>query len=247
MGGAMIRGWIESGHVTPQELTAVAVHETTLEAMRALGVTATTDAVEAVREAEVVILAVKPWLVEGVAQQIADSVPSHALVGSVAAGIDLKTLVKSFGGRALFRIMPNTAVRVRQGMTFLTAAGATEAQRQTMTALFEALGRVMEIPEAQLDSCMAVASCGIAYALRYVRAAMEGGIELGLKPAAAQEMVAQTLIGAAELLLQTGNHPEVEIDRVTTPGGVTIRGLNAMEAHGFSHAVIEGLKASTVK
>lgn len=248
MGGAMIRGWIESGHVTPQELTAVAVHETTLEAMRALGVTATTDAAGAVREAEVVILAVKPWLIEGVAQQIADSVPARALVGSVAAGISVETLVKAFGGgRALFRIMPNTAVRVRQGMTFLTAAGATDEQLQTMTALFEALGRVMVVPEAQLDSCMALASCGIAYALRYVRAAMEGGVELGLKPAAAQEMVAQTLVGAAELLLQTGNHPEAEIDRVTTPGGVTIRGLNAMEAHGFSHAVIEGLKASTVK
>lgn len=91
---------------------------------------------------------------------------------------------------------------------------------------------------------MALASCGIAYALRYVRAAMEGGIELGIPPQMAQTVVAQTLKGAAEILLRTGNHPEAEIDKVTTPGGITIKGLNAMEANGFTRAVIEGLKAS---
>lgn len=129
-------------------------------------------------------------------------------------------------------------------MTFITSAGATPEQAQEMSSIFEPLGMVMDVPEKQFEGCMALASCGIAYALRYVRAAMEGGIELGIPPLMGQTIVAQTIKGAAELLLQTGNHPEAEIDKVTTPGGITIKGLNAMEANGFTHAVIEGLKAS---
>ncbi|WP_303037550.1 pyrroline-5-carboxylate reductase dimerization domain-containing protein, partial [uncultured Duncaniella sp.] len=90
-----------------------------------------------------------------------------------------------------------------------------------------------------------IASCGIAYALRYIRAAMEGSVELGIRAPLAQEMIVQTLIGAASLLQEPGTHPETEIDKVTTPGGLTIRGLNAMEHSGFTSAVINGLKAST--
>ena len=136
---------------------------------------------------------------------------------------------------------PNPAVTGSAGMTFITSRNATPEQIQSMTSLFESLGMVMEIPEKQFDGGMALASCGIAYALRYVRAAMEGGIELGIPPRMAQTILAQTLKGAAEILLRTGNHPEIEIDKVTTPGGITISGLNAMEATGFTHAVFEGL------
>lgn len=94
---------------------------------------------------------------------------------------------------------------------------------------------------------MQLASCGIAYALRYVRAATQGGIELGMREDVARKAIAQTLIGAAELLLQNNTHPEIEIDRVTTPGGITIKGLNAMEAAGFSNSVIAGLLSSSHK
>ncbi|HJE88238.1 pyrroline-5-carboxylate reductase [Rikenella microfusus] len=245
MGGAMIRGLVAGGRVAAGDITAVAVHDKTLNAMREVGVQATTDAVAAAKTADVVLLAVKPWLVEGTARQIAGAVKDSALIGSVAAGIGLADLVSYFGGdKPLFRIMPNTAVTVGESMTFVTAGGATPEQTRTMISLFEPLGKVMEVPEKQFDGCMALASCGIAYALRYVRAAMEGGIELGIPPQMAQTVVAQTLKGAAEILLRTGNHPEAEIDKVTTPGGITIKGLNAMEANGFTRAVIEGLKAS---
>ncbi|WP_298063011.1 pyrroline-5-carboxylate reductase [uncultured Rikenella sp.] len=245
MGGAIIRGLVSGGRLPAEDITAVAVHDTTLDAMRALGVRATTDAAAAVCGADVVILAVKPWIVESVSVQIAPYIPPAVLVGSVAAGIGLDELEACFGKeRPLFRIMPNTAVSVGEGMTFITARNAAAEQTGTVLSLFEPLGRVMEVPEKQFDGCMALASCGIAYALRYVRAAMEGGIELGIPPAMAQTVVAQTVRGAAELLLRTGNHPEAEIDRVTTPGGITIKGLNAMEANGFTRAVIEGLKAS---
>ena len=96
-----------------------------------------------------------------------------------------------------------------------------------------------------MGAATALCSCGIAYAMRYVRAATEGGVELGIYPHKAKEYVLATLRGAVELLEATGNNPEVEIDKVTTPGGITIKGLNAMEAHGFTTAVIEGLKASS--
>jgi len=94
---------------------------------------------------------------------------------------------------------------------------------------------------------MALASCGIAYVMRYIRAASEGGVELGMYASDAKKIVMQTMLGAVKLLESTGNHPEAEIDKVTTPGGITIRGLNAMEANGFTTAVIEGLKASVKK
>lgn len=245
MGGAIIRGLVASKRLDAADITAVAVSAKTLDAMRSLGVQATDRAETAVGTADVVILAVKPWLVESVAAQIAPSVKTEALIGSVAAGIGFEVLASYFGDeKTLFRIMPNTAVTVGEGMTFVTARNATAEQVKTVISLFEPLGMVMEVPEKLFDGGMALASCGIAYALRYVRAAMEGGIEMGIPPLMAQTIVAQTIKGAAEILLRTGNHPETEIDKVTTPGGITIKGLNAMEANGFTHAVIEGLKAS---
>lgn len=245
MGGAIIRGLVASKRIAAEDITAVAVSAKTLDAMRALGVQATADTVQAVADADVVLLAVKPWLVESVAAQTAPAVRADALIGSVAAGVGFEALAAYFGAdKALFRIMPNTAVTVGEGMTFVTARNATPEQTRTIVSLFEPLGMVMEVPEKLFDGGMALASCGIAYALRYVRAAMEGGIELGIPPLMAQTIVAQTIKGAAEILLRTGNHPEAEIDKVTTPGGITIKGLNAMEANGFTHAVIEGLKAS---
>lgn len=245
MGGAIIRGLIASKRLDPHDITAVAVHAATLSAMSELGVTAVNDASQAVGEADVVLLAVKPWIIESVATKIAPYLGKNTIIGSVASGIDFDTLGSYFAADVpLFRIIPNTAVTVGQSMTFIASQNAAPEEAQLVLSLFEPLGPVMEVPQSQLEACTALASCGIAFALRYVRAAMEGGIELGVPPLMAQTIVAQTIKGAAQLLLTNGNHPEAEIDKVTTPGGITIKGLNAMEANGFTHAVIEGLKAS---
>jgi pyrroline-5-carboxylate reductase len=109
------------------------------------------------------------------------------------------------------------------------------------------LGKAFLVPEAQLNAFMSLSSCGIAYAFRYIRAAMEGGVEMGIYPGVAKDVVIQTLRGAIDLLEANASHPEMEIDKVTTPGGITIKGLNEMEAHGFTNAVIKGLKASHLK
>ena len=130
-------------------------------------------------------------------------------------------------------------------MTF--QVNGPEAACSRSLSIFSHLGKAMVIEEKLLPAATSLASCGIAYALRYVRAAMEGGVELGFRASDAQHIIVQTLLGAASLLLQPGAHPESEIDKVTTPGGITIRGLNAMEHSGFTSAVINGLKASCTK
>ena len=140
--------------------------------------------------------------------------------------------------------MPNTAVSAAQSMTFIVPVNSNDKLTSEVVDAFGCLGETMVIDEPHLPAATALASCGIAYAMRYVRAAVEGGVELGFKADAAQRMVVQTIRGAAALLSVEGAHPEREIDKVTTPGGITIRGLNEMEHAGFSSAVIRGLKAS---
>ena len=145
---------------------------------------------------------------------------------------------------AIFRVIPNTAISVGESMTFVAADGATQEQTDVVMGIFNKMGEAMLVNEKLLEVGMILASCGIAFALRYIRAASEGGVELGCPAAQAARIVAATMKGAAELVLQNNSHPEQEIDKVTTAGGITIKGLNEMEHAGFSSAVIRGLKAS---
>lgn len=205
--------------------------------------------VEAVRGADLVLLAVKPWKMEEVACELKPVLDYRTqMVASVAGGVGLADLSALFRHNdmlpPLFYVMPNTAVAVRQSMTFVAAQGTSEEQTAAVVDLFRLLGEAMLVEERLMDGGMALASCGIAFAMRYIRAAMEGGVELGFYPNEAKQIVMQTLSGAVELLRSTGSHPEAEIDRVTTPGGITIRGLNEMEHAGFTDSVIRGLRAA---
>ena len=131
-------------------------------------------------------------------------------------------------------------------MTFIASVRSTKEKNEMVMDIFREAGEVMMVEERLIPAGTALASCGIAYAMRYLRAAMEGGVELGFYPKDAQQVVMQTMKGAVELLLAHGTHPETEIDRVTTPGGITIKGLNAMEESGFTASVIDGLRASKI-
>lgn len=244
----VIEGCAEGGDAV--DLTVSNPHESKLQRLSARGVRVTTDNVAAVAGADLVILCVKPWKVEEVIREIRDHVdPAAAEVAVVAASVTLSDIKEFFtSGRgpgecpAFSIVMPNTAVKLRQSMTFIVeeSAGCSALAQ----GIFRLLGEVKIIEERLLPAATSLASCGIAYAMRYVRAAAEGGVELGFRAQEAQEIVAQTLLGAAAILQQPGAHAEAEIDRVTTPGGLTIRGLNAMEEAGFTSAVIRGLKAS---
>ena len=205
-----------------------------------------TDNEKAILGTDIIILAVKPWLGYDVMDPLSPKIQwEKQMLVSVAAGITLLQLedLSLCTPPAVFRVMP-TAIAVRKSMTFICSIGASDEQIKSVSDIFSRLGSVMVIDENQMTACMALASCGIAYAMRYVRAASEGGVELGVKADLAKDIVLQTMQGAAALLQATGAHPEAEIDKVTTPGGITIKGLNAMEAHGFTTSVIEGLKAS---
>lgn len=249
MGGSIARALAGSSKSREIELMVSNPSQGKLDRLSAdhSSIAVTCDNREAARDADVVILAVKPWLVEPVLSEIQSVIDfdRHLLV-SVAAGISLDCLREMTGNaRAMvFNVIPNTAVSVGEGMSFITSAGADEESRQTVKEIFSLMGEAMEIDERQMDACMALASCGIAYVMRYVRASVEGAVELGLAPSVAQRVMLQTMRGAAALLEKTGNNPETEIDRVTTPGGLTIRGLNAMEEAGFTASVIKGLRAS---
>ncbi len=208
-----------------------------------------TSNIEVIQDADVIILAVKPWLIEEVAKEIKSYIDyTKQIIVSIAAGIDLKTLVDLFAENAKFvRVIPNTAIEVQQGVSIISSMGASVEDDDLVKSVFSKLGKTILVPEPQLNAYMSLTSCGIAYAFRYIRAAMQGGVEMGIPAQTAKELVLQTLKGAVELMYENDSHPEIEIDKVTTPGGITIKGLNEMEAHGFTNAVIEGLKASLIK
>lgn len=139
----------------------------------------------------------------------------------------------------------STAISVAASTTLLCRGdNATDKEVELVNAVFKPLGTVVELPESRLNAAIAVTSCGIAYVMRFVRATVEGAVELGLSPDQALGLCIDTLAGTSALLGKNGSHPEAEIDKVTTPGGLTIRGLNAMEEAGFSQSVIKGLRAS---
>ena len=163
----------------------------------------------------------------------------------IAAGVKSENIKEWLGEQcpSLFLAIPNIAIAEMASMTFIVPVDASEKDTQTVVNIFDEMGHTLITDEQHLAAGTTLASCGIAYAMRYIRAASEGGVELGFKADDAKKIVMQTMKGAVELLEASGLHPEAAIDLVTTPGGVTIKGLNEMEHAGFTSAVIRGLKA----
>ncbi len=251
MGGAIARGLsrgtlVENNHIYVSDISQKNLNDLKCFAPE---ITISASNIEIIEDADIVILAVKPWLIKTIANEIERKLDyKKQIIVSIAAGVNFEQLTEFFDTDAvLFRVIPNTAVDVLQSATTVSSHNATKEQENLITSLFAELGKVFLVPETQLNAFMSLSSCGIAYAFRYIRAAMEGGVEMGIYPEVAKEVVLQTLRGAIELLEANESHPEVEIDKVTTPGGITIKGLNEMEANGFSNAVIKGLKASHLK
>lgn len=251
MGGSVAAGLAKGRIVSPGQITCTARTQKTLDKIKAIDpeIAVTTDNVAAVKETDVIILAVKPWLMENVIVELQEHVdPSRQIFVSVAAGITLDQLGRWIcpsrpSEVCVFRAIPNTAASVLSSMTFIASANAGPEQIRLVTEIFDELGCTMYVEERLIPAGTALASCGIAFAMRYIRAASEGGVEIGFRPEEAKKIVEFTVKGAAELLLATGAHPEEEIDKVTTAGGITIKGLNEMEHEGFTSAVIKGLKA----
>lgn len=253
MGGALARGIAHGSKIETHNIYVSNPSSAKLEALKAEfpEINTTSNNCEAIAKADLVVLAVKPWKVEEVINEIKPHIDySYQAIASMVGGLGIKELSEWLSKDntplpATYLIIPNTAIATMNSMTFIASARSTAEKDNTLLDIFNELGEAMLIEESLIPAGTSLASCGIAYALRYIRAAMEGGIELGFRAEDAKRIVMQTLRGATELLSSTNAHPEAEIDRVTTPGGLTIKGLNAMEAAGFTNSVIEGLRAST--
>jgi len=191
---------------------------------------------------------VKPKVVDKVLNQGKMVLSSDKIVISVATGVKLAHMQTIMGGEIpVFRAMPNTAISIRESMTCISTTNGSYDHIDEVIELFDHLGKAIKISEELMDASTVLAACGIAYALRFIRAASQGGIEIGFDAATAQTIAAQTVRGAAGLLIKGGQHPEREIDKVTTPAGITIAGLNEMEHQGFSSSLIKGIKTSFEK
>ena len=249
MGGAIAEGLIKGDYIKNEDICVSDPVRQTRDKFADMGITATPSNQLAAQGADVVCVVVKPWLVEQVLKSIKDVLDyEKQLLVVVAAGVKSDSIREWLGrdGKMIptFLVIPNIAIAQLQSMTFIVPMAETQPQQtDQVKELFDSMGKSILTDEQHLAAGTTLASCGIAYAMRYVRAASEGGVELGFKADEAKQIVMQTMKGAVELLQATGLHPEAAIDLVTTPGGVTIKGLNEMEHAGFTSAVIRGLKA----
>lgn len=246
MGTAIAEGLIENGFTDPTNLIITKRNTDTLDYLKAKGVAIETDNQKAVAASEVVLVALKPYNVKTVLEEIKPVFdPKKHLLISIVTGVWLNELEEILGNEMpLFRAMPNTAIAIRESMTCICHKNASAEQIEWVNELFRHLGVSINIDEKLMDAATVLGACGIAYALRFIRANIQGGIEIGFDARTANLIASQTIKGATELLIQGSHHPEEEIDKVTTPKGCTIAGLNEMEHQGFSSSLIKGLTAS---
>ena len=245
LGSAIAQGLIKSKMIQPSAITVTRRKLNLLEDLKVQGVTITNDNIDASRNADIIILAIKPYQVLTIIEEIKPILKSNQILISLVAGIGLDKLEETAGSEVqIFRAMPNTAIAIRESMTLISTNVKSEDLRNQVLHIFDQLGQAIIITEDLMAAATVLASCGIAFALRYMRAAMQGGIEIGFGAEMAQFITAQTVKGATGLILESGRHPEQEIDKVTTPRGITITGLNEMEHKGFSSSLIQGLIAS---
>jgi pyrroline-5-carboxylate reductase len=249
LGTAMAEGLIASGFIVPNKLTVTRRNTSLLASLAAKGVNILSNNINAVQQADCIILAVKPFQIKEILTEIKPYLnPAKQIMVSVVTGIWIKDIVEITGDQfPVFRAMPNTAIAIQESMTCINSMHASVSQTNFVTSLFNQLGKTVFIEEKLMDAATVLGACGTAYAMRYIRANIQGGIEIGFSAATASLIAGQTVKGAAELLLQKNTHPEQEIDKVTTPQGCTIAGLNEMEHQGFSSSLIKGIITSYKK
>jgi pyrroline-5-carboxylate reductase len=248
LGSAIAIGLLKSKFNKASEIIITKRNTATLQPLKERGIEITANNNEAVRKSDVIILAVKPFQVAEVLDGIKNEFDTNKILLSVVTGVlmsDIQDIVQK--KLPLFRAMPNTAIAIQQSMTCVCSSNASQENIKFVNKLFKNLGEVVTIDEKLMEAATVLGACGIAYALRFIRANIQGGIEIGFDAKTAGIIAAQTIKGSAELLIQTGNHPEQEIDKVTTPKGCTIAGLNEMEHRGFSSSLIRGVVVSYKK
>jgi len=205
----------------------------------------TSDNRAAVRNSDILIFAIQPRHFEGILKEITDLLTEKHVIISTITGFKISNIETIIGEENfIVRSMPNTAISVGKSITCVCSNTQGKKRIDIAKAIFNRLGTSVEIPEEQMQAATVICASGIAFWMRLIRATTQGAIQLGFEAKIAQEMAMQTCLGAATLLVESGNHPEEEIDRVTTPGGCTIEGLNEMEHSGLSSSLIKGIVTS---
>jgi pyrroline-5-carboxylate reductase len=243
IGQAIYRGLTASGNIQASDIILSNTNLELIEAFRSEGCKITDDNSKALDFADCLILSVEPQQMDRLLEQIRSAVdPEKHLIVSIVTGVSIAQIVAGLGtDLPVFRAMPNTAISISESMTALACRPEDKERLNEVEALFRHLGETIYLKEELITASTALSACGIAFFMRAIRAAIQGGIEIGLHAEDAKTMAIQTAKGAAMLLTHSGNHPEGEIDKVTTPMGVTISGLNQMEHAGFSSAMIKGI------
>jgi pyrroline-5-carboxylate reductase len=246
IGLSLLLGLIKDKSIPASNITVTRRNIKELTYLKKSGVKLTTDNLKAVDISEIIIIAVKPYNFVSIIEEIRDHLdPKKHILISVTAGVPIST-IRDVAGKSLsiFRAMPNISASVGKSVSCICHNGASAKDIDTVKRLFDCLGTTMTIDEELMQPATILGACGIAYALRFIRAMIQGGIEIGFDAKTASAIVNQTVKGAAELLIERQEHPEYEIDKVTTPKGCTIVGLNEMEHNGFSSSLIKGIVAS---
>lgn len=249
LGTAIAEGLIKSGFIAPQNILITKRNTTTLEHLKLQGVQVSDNNDDALAFADFILFAVKPFQIKEILQSLKPKlVGGRHVIISVITGVWMENIKEVIGdGFTIFRAMPNTAIAIQQSISCICSENADKAQSAFVQELFNHLGKTVFIEEKLMDAATVLGACGTAYAMRYIRANIQGGIEIGFDAKTASLIAAQTVKGAAELLLTKHTHPEQEIDKVTTPKGCTIAGLNEMEHQGFSSSLIKGVVTSYKK
>ncbi len=249
IGSSIARGLLKAGIISPAKLTLTRRRTEKLSEFAESGVNVTDDNLAASASSDIIIVTVTPHKNKGVLEQIKEAIApkKHTLI-SVVTGATISSIKEIVGNDvSVIRAMPNTAIAIGESMTCLSSDGGKDENLEIAEKIFDSVGKTFVLKEELMIPATALVACGVAFFLRAVRAASQGGVEVGFHAEDAIMMAAQTAKGAASLILEDGMHPESEVDKVTTPQGCTISGLNQMEHNGFSSAMIKGITTAAEK
>ncbi len=248
MAEALVKGLLRAGMAAQGDVTCAEPRaERREEIAQRYGVATTASNLDAAEGADIVVLSVKPQTMDALLEEIAPAIDHRKLVISIAAGVPIQTIARKLGaGVRIVRTMPNTPALVGAGATALArGAHATDADLEQARKLFQAVGIAHVVDEALLDAVTGLSGSGPAFVFLAIEALADGGVKVGLARPVAMALAAQTVMGAAKLVLETGDHPGKLKDQVTSPGGTAIAGVHALEVGGLRAALIAAVEAAT--
>ena len=248
MGEALLRGALAAKAFAPEDIGAFDTDAARVQKLAdELGIKPVEDVAEAASEFNAIVLAVKPQTIEAALRPLREILTEKQTLISIAAGVSTESLESHFTNRIpVVRVMPNTPALIGQAASALClGAHADESHRAAAHQLFDAVGLAVDVDETQIDAVTGVSGSGPAYVYLFIEALSDGGVKMGLPRGVATKLAAQTVLGAAQMVLETGTHPGALKDMVTSPGGTTIAAIHALESGAFRGLVMDAVETAT--